>query len=1252
VIKTKKIFVLLIALMLAGIFYNVFAQVNASSFQALSIKDGLSNNEIWSFCQDKYGYMWIATRDGLNRYDGYNYKIFKNDPADSTSLPSNQATWVLEDRDGVLWIGTSNGLAKYDRKTEKFKTYRFSNGSQANANFVNSIFEDSKGNFWIATTDGIVSFDRKNETFKRYELLREDNVVVESQFPTFVMLETTSGELIASSVSYGILKFDYDNNLFIQLKLKDNFQKTIYHSTVLAMMEDSEGKIWFGTLKGLYKIDIKNLTGEKVMNSLTGKEFASCGGLYETKSGKVWVGTWYNGLYEYDLSTKKTTRIPFQRRTFYYFYPDRTGILWMGCTGGFAKYNFNKVPIELYAFENNANQEKPSPISFSESYKYPNFVWVGTSKGIYAFDKSTGNITNTAPFVPKLNNRNELIIRDLIETKSGKLYLGTFNNAMYSVDLGSGKINQYKPIKYDNKSLIYTAQNTNIAGPFMEDSENRLWVGQVNGVSFLNNDGKTFTRIPSLSSRQYSNELLSFLHQLRKSRTPLLEMIGVGDFADLSKEFVLSEDSYLLVNSMGEGRIDGMYDYGMLETVEGDTLWAMDDFPATFHATGTFKNRQKMGTLKLKKGRYKLLYKSDDSHSTESYNQTPPQDSLYWGIELYTIKENEYQKYDSILNSDIEATFMIGQDVNSIFESTDKKIWVATQDGGLSIIDPKTLSIKNITEDKQSELSISSNDIRDICEDNFDNIWIATNDGLNKYNRKKNKITTYRENNGLPTNSLRALVLDNDGNLWVSGLKGISKVEISDSSKKPVFINYDPSDGLQGYSFWENAGIKDRAGKMYFAGPDGFNVFKPGVTDESLPDIVINNINVSNKSASEISSILGTDNFNSLKEIDLSYSQNDLTFEFASVHFARPDKNRLQYIMEGIDDTWHDGTKQIATYSNLDPGDYVFKVKGSNGDGFWSEPKVIKVSITPAWWANTYAYIGYGMVFIVFLYGVRKYELARRLRADEYRQSQLRAETAEAKALVADAERKMLEAENTRKTQELEEARALQLSMLPRELPQLPNLDIAVYMKTATEVGGDYYDFHVGMDGVLTVVLGDATGHGMKAGTMVTTTKSLFNVLAPNPNIVETFHEMTRCLKLMHLEKLSMCMSMLKIGRKNVQMSAAGMPPIFIYKQDERVIEEHVFKGMPLGTMQDFPYQVKESTINSGDSILMISDGFPELLNDKSEAFGYKRVRNLFEENSAKTPEEIISVLRKKGDEWTNSAEPDDDVTFVVIKVK
>ncbi|MCB0285002.1 MAG: SpoIIE family protein phosphatase, partial [Calditrichaeota bacterium] len=148
------------------------------------------------------------------------------------------------------------------------------------------------------------------------------------------------------------------------------------------------------------------------------------------------------------------------------------------------------------------------------------------------------------------------------------------------------------------------------------------------------------------------------------------------------------------------------------------------------------------------------------------------------------------------------------------------------------------------------------------------------------------------------------------------------------------------------------------------------------------------------------------------------------------------------------------------------------------------------------------------------------------------------------RAEAAELQAKVVQAENDRKSKELEEARSLQLSMLPKELPQLPNLDIAVYMKTATEVGGDYYDFHVGMDGTLTVVLGDATGHGMKAGTMVTAVKGLFNSYSANPDILYSFREINRCIKQMQLSKLTMCLTMLKNKKKKLIMSAAGMPPI------------------------------------------------------------------------------------------------------------
>ena len=188
--------------------------------------------------------------------------------------------------------------------------------------------------------------------------------------------------------------------------------------------------------------------------------------------------------------------------------------------------------------------------------------------------------------------------------------------------------------------------------------------------------------------------------------------------------------------------------------------------------------------------------------------------------------------------------------------------------------------------------------------------------------------------------------------------------------------------------------------------------------------------------------------------------------------------------------------------------------------------------------------------------------------------------------------------------------------MLPKTLPQLPHLDIAVYMKTATEVGGDYYDFHVGIDGTLTIVIGDATGHGMRAGTVVTAAKSLFNSYASNTDILFSFKEISRCIKELHLQNLSMCLTMLKIRNNKLFMSSAGMPPIYFYSKKTNDVEEYQLEGMPLGTINKFPYILKETELNRGDTILLMSDGFPELMNYEKELFGYERAKNLFEEVS------------------------------------
>ncbi|MFQ5630099.1 MAG: PP2C family protein-serine/threonine phosphatase, partial [bacterium] len=228
----------------------------------------------------------------------------------------------------------------------------------------------------------------------------------------------------------------------------------------------------------------------------------------------------------------------------------------------------------------------------------------------------------------------------------------------------------------------------------------------------------------------------------------------------------------------------------------------------------------------------------------------------------------------------------------------------------------------------------------------------------------------------------------------------------------------------------------------------------------------------------------------------------------------------------------------------------------------------------------------------------------------------------------------------------------LQLSMLPKELPQLPHLEIAAYMKTATEVGGDYYDFKLHDDGTLTAVIGDATGHGMQAGTMVSATKSLFHALANEPEPVEILKKGTKAIKAMGLKKMFMALTVAKFKNHQMQVAAAGMPFTLIYRSSTGRVEEVALKGMPLGGFTNFPYKDKKLNMSAGDTVLFMSDGFEEMFNEQDETLGEERVKVLFEETAASSPEEIIEHLKKAGEAWANGRAQEDDVTFVVVKIQ
>ena len=244
-----------------------------------------------------------------------------------------------------------------------------------------------------------------------------------------------------------------------------------------------------------------------------------------------------------------------------------------------------------------------------------------------------------------------------------------------------------------------------------------------------------------------------------------------------------------------------------------------------------------------------------------------------------------------------------------------------------------------------------------------------------------------------------------------------------------------------------------------------------------------------------------------------------------------------------------------------------------------------------------------------------------------------------------------LRIENERHAKELEEARQLQLSMLPKKLPQISNLKIAAYMKPASEVGGDYYDFHTGADGTLTVAVGDATGHGLKAGTVVTAAKALFKNYADEADIPDVFKKSSRVIKEMNLRGLFMAMTIVKIKENRAVICAAGMPSPLVFRRASGRVEEINLRAMPWGSPFAAEYKQSEVTLDAGDAILLMSDGFPEMFNGAGEILGFDKAALILPDIAAQSPQEIINHLVQTGERWANGRPQDDDVTFVVLKV-
>jgi ligand-binding sensor domain-containing protein len=1139
--KFNKLGRIISLIALIQLFVFTFKDTNllAQKFEPenISIPNGLSNAEVNCIYQDKYGLLWVGTKDGLNKYDGYSFKVFKNIPGNPNSIINSDIWDITEDDNGDLWIATLGGVSHYIRKANKFINYDFEeelpNYNPVNPQTLRILF-DSHKNLWVSTLGlGLRKFNKESNQFEDQKYLYKDSIYTTLEnIVAFPLWEDSNKKIWAGLNNFGLMFYDQEKQLFVEAEIKNKSQASDFtreFNNLTKIFSDQSGKLWLVSQSGIFKYnpitkDLKQIKYFKDRSSFILFEYET--GLTQDNEGNIWIGKDQRGLYKFDGISDDYTQINFgelyanrpgvYNRMIKTIYTDNTGILWFGTfITGLYKYDPAREPFKVYV----SDTKNSKSISGNEVFRVieskfrKGKLFVGTrGSGLNLFDKDKKEFER----IPlKLTNSTDMFggsVRSILEDDDGTLWLGTWGDGIIKLDKNFNITNQFKTDSTNRNSL-----NDALIRNLYKDINGKIWVGTNGLLHILDPITMTIKRVYEPITKTYPQRLFDIISQKINSKNSISKLTEVGNSQDLTSEFSITKPREFLIVSAGEGMPTDslMADFGWIEDKNGNLIWSSELAKDNYHLGNAIKNRLKTNLVKLSPGSYKLRYKSDDSHSFGNWNADAPSDSSFWGIRIFELENNEVSEIAKLLKETEEQLVISGRNIRSIHMSGEI-VWIGTDAEGLNKYNLRTGSIKYYKHEPGNPNSLSDNSVQFIHEDSKGNLWLATNGGLNKFNPKTEKFEIYTEVDGLPTNFIASILEEEDGNLWLSTRNGLSHMRFNHEDQTIDFVNYDTQDGLGGTDFIALVALKTTDGTFYFGGDHGLDEFTPGKINSSEPTLVFSDIKISNKSISA----MGEDSpiessIYDLKEFTLPYSQNDISFEFAALHYSRPDKNRYEYILEGYDKDWIRDNRRFASYTNLDPGEYRFKFKGSNRDGVWNkEGKVLQFRISPPWWMTVWAYIGYGFLFVGIVFGIDRIQRRRLLAKVKERrrieEAELRAETAELQARASEAERKVLEAEFSQKKKELDEARELQLSMLPKELPQLPNLDIAVYMKTATEVGGDYYDFHIGLDGTLTVVLGDATGHGMKAGTMVTTTKSLFNVLAPNPNIVETFHEMTQ----------------------------------------------------------------------------------------------------------------------------------------------
>ncbi len=850
-------------------------QAQGTIIEHISLEQGLSQSTINCILQDREGFIWFGTFDGLDKYDGYNITVYRNIPGDSTSLSHNWVYSLCEDSSGTLWIGTlGGGLDRFDRKTERFTCFRNipGNSSSLDNDEVWALYEDNKGILWVGTQKGLnkmvsdTDIDRKNQNRKDYpdhvhfihyaNNFNADNNLINTNNINQIYYEDNSGGLLIAT-DYGLERFDTEKESFSHY-FPDRLLKNIF-GEINTIYIGQFNSMWVGTNEGLFKINMDDNSPKK--DSLL-----------------TFIRYRHNPEDPNSLSDDKITFIKVTASEL----PGES-VLWVGTEDG-----LNKTLLSENKDKSNNKGKKLHFLHYHHDTKDPNSL-------------SSNDITS------------------IYKDRSGILWIGTGDGGVNKLYQSKQKFHVYKYNSDQPNGLITDPIRT-----ICEDHTGMLWFGSWHGGLVM------FDR--------QKNRFVRFLY-----------------------------------NQNNAGSISSSWVTSIFEDHSG-TLWI---------GAGGLNRLYRTNNSDIQKFRFKSIVPDFSTSICEDKKGNLWAGSWGNGIIKLNPQTNQYVIYKHEPGNKYSLS---NNTIRKVYVDRSGILWVGTDGGGLNKFNPKTKHFIHYKYKPNDPTSLRQDQVNSIYEDRSGRLWVGTyGGGLNLLNRKTGKFKAYTENDGLPNNVVYGILEDEHGNLWVSTNRGISKITISYDNKlnKEIlkFKTYDVTDGLQSNEFSYSAYFKSpKTGEMFFGGPNGFNSFYPDSIKHNtyIPPIVVTQLKYySSETIKQKPAIVK--GITADQNIELSYKDNILVFEFAALSFRESFKNEYAYKLEGFNGNWiYLGTKREATFTNLDPGEYTLRVKGSNNDGIWNEAGIsLNIIITPPWWKTWYAFLSYAIILFAMLYSIRKYELGR-----------------------------------------------------------------------------------------------------------------------------------------------------------------------------------------------------------------------------------------------------------------------------------